>query len=129
MLDFTEGTTWFFSGLGVTAFFIVLIVVFAWFARRQSSGDLEADPALGVFDRIVCGVDNSPEALEAARQAERLRPPDGLIRLTAVTEINVAVQTGLAMSHAAEELDAQLGRGSGRPKAPSVRPGHTSLFR
>jgi hypothetical protein len=34
MLNFTEGTTWFFSGLGVTAFVIVLIVVFAWFARR-----------------------------------------------------------------------------------------------
>jgi hypothetical protein len=34
MLDFTEGTTWFFSGLGVTTFLIVLIVVFAWFARR-----------------------------------------------------------------------------------------------
>ena len=34
MLDFTEGTTWFFSGLGVTTFFIVLTVVFAWFARR-----------------------------------------------------------------------------------------------
>jgi hypothetical protein len=34
MLDFTEGTTWFFSGLGVTAFFVALIVAFAWFARR-----------------------------------------------------------------------------------------------
>ena len=34
MLDFTEGTTWFLSGLGVTALFVVLIVVFAWFARR-----------------------------------------------------------------------------------------------
>lgn len=34
MLDFTEGTTWFLSGFGVTAFFVVLIVVFAWFARR-----------------------------------------------------------------------------------------------
>jgi hypothetical protein len=34
MLDFTEGTTWFISGLGVTAFFIGVIVVFAWFARR-----------------------------------------------------------------------------------------------
>ena len=48
---------------------------------------VRADSALGVFDRIVCGVDNS--GAEAARQAERLRPPDGLIRLTAVTEINV----------------------------------------
>ena len=70
-----------------------------------------ADPMLGVFDRIVCGVDNSPEALEAARQAERLRAPDGLIRLTGVTEINVAVQTGLAMSHALEELDASARAG------------------
>jgi hypothetical protein len=34
MLDFTDGTTWFLSGLGVTVFFVVLVVLFALVARR-----------------------------------------------------------------------------------------------
>lgn len=38
MLDFTEGTTWFLSGFGVTAFFVVLVVLFAVVARRLEEG-------------------------------------------------------------------------------------------
>lgn len=34
MLDFTQGTTWFLSGFGVTVFFALLVVVFALIARR-----------------------------------------------------------------------------------------------
>lgn len=34
MLDFTEGTTWFLSGFGVTVFCALLVVVFALIARR-----------------------------------------------------------------------------------------------
>jgi nucleotide-binding universal stress UspA family protein len=59
-----------------------------------------------VFDRIVCWVDGTPESLEAARQAERLRSPDGILRLAAVTEVNTAVHAGWAMSHVLDELDA-----------------------
>jgi hypothetical protein len=33
MLDFTEGSTWFFGGLGLTLFFVLLIVAFAAFAK------------------------------------------------------------------------------------------------
>ncbi|HEX7256206.1 MAG TPA: universal stress protein [Gaiellaceae bacterium] len=62
--------------------------------------------ALGIFDRIVCGLDDSPEALEAARQAARLRSSGGLLRLAAVADVGVAVHAGFAMSHVLEELDA-----------------------
>jgi hypothetical protein len=34
MLDFTEGWSWFIAGLGTTLFFVLLLVVFAVFARR-----------------------------------------------------------------------------------------------
>jgi Universal stress protein family len=67
--------------------------------------------ALEIFDRIVCGVDGSPESLEAARQAERLRSPLGTLRLAAVTDVNTAVHAGYAMSHVLDELDAAARRG------------------
>jgi nucleotide-binding universal stress UspA family protein len=62
--------------------------------------------ALQTFDRIVCGVDETPEALEAARQAARLRSPDGTLRLAAVAELEPAVHAGWAMSHVLEQIDA-----------------------
>jgi hypothetical protein len=34
MLDFTDGTTWFVCGLGVTALLAAAVVVFAMLARR-----------------------------------------------------------------------------------------------
>lgn len=34
MFDFTDGSTWFFSGLTVTLFFLVLVLVFALVATR-----------------------------------------------------------------------------------------------
>jgi hypothetical protein len=36
MFDFTEGSTWFLGGLGLTLFFVLLIVVFAAFAKSYS---------------------------------------------------------------------------------------------
>ena len=72
---------------------------------------VEAATALHIFDRTVCGVDGSAEALEAARQAERLRSPKGTLRLAAVTEVNMAVHAGFAMSHVLAELDAAAREG------------------
>jgi nucleotide-binding universal stress UspA family protein len=67
---------------------------------------VEAPSALHVFDRIVCGIDGTPESLEAARQGERLRSPEGILRLAAVTEVKSAVHAGWAMSHVMDQLDA-----------------------
>ena len=67
---------------------------------------VEAPDKVKVFDRILCGVDESPESVVAARQAARLRSPDGLLRVAAVADVNLAVHAGFAMSHVLGELDA-----------------------
>ena len=61
--------------------------------------------SLRVFDRIVCGIDESESALEAARQAERLREPLGTLHLAAVVEVATAAHAGWAMGHVLVELD------------------------
>jgi nucleotide-binding universal stress UspA family protein len=45
-----------------------------------------------VLARILCGIDESPEGLEALRQAESLRPPNGKLHL-------VTVEAPTAASH------------------------------
>lgn len=45
-----------------------------------------------VLARIVCGIDESPEGLEALRQAESLRPPNGKLHL-------VTVEAPIAAAH------------------------------
>src|SRR5215203_1986501 len=67
---------------------------------------VQAPDSTRVFDRIVCGVDSSPESLEAARQADRLRSSEGLLRLATVADVNVAVHAGYSATHVLGELDA-----------------------
>jgi hypothetical protein len=49
-----------------------------------------------VFERIVIGVEQSPEKLVAVRQATRLLEPDGRLALTAVADVALAVHAGWA---------------------------------
>jgi len=60
---------------------------------------------LRLFDRIVCGIDESDSAREAARQAERLRDPLGRLHLAAIVETATAAHAGWAMGHVLVELD------------------------
>jgi nucleotide-binding universal stress UspA family protein len=76
--------------------------------------ETELKASTRVFDRIVCGVDGTPESLEAARQAERLRSPEGILRLAAVNEVNTAVHAGWAMSHVMDELEVSARTGLDR---------------
>ena len=48
---------------------------------------VETTTSLAVFDRIVCGIDGTPESREAARQAPRLCTPGGRLRRAAVTQV------------------------------------------
>jgi nucleotide-binding universal stress UspA family protein len=73
--------------------------------------ETELKASTRVFDRIVCGVDGTAESLEAARQAERLRSPEGILRLAAVNEVNTAVHAGWAMSHVMDQLDVSARTG------------------
>jgi nucleotide-binding universal stress UspA family protein len=67
---------------------------------------LKTTAPASTLDRVVCGVDGSPESLEAARQAERLRAPDGILTVASVAEMDRAVHAGWAMSDVLYELDA-----------------------
>jgi len=57
-----------------------------------------------IFDRIVVGVDETPESLEATRQAARLVAPEGSMLLATVEELGMAAQAGWAASTAAEQI-------------------------
>jgi nucleotide-binding universal stress UspA family protein len=88
---------------------------------------VQAPKATRVFDRIVCGVDSSTESLEAARQADRLRSSEGLLRLATVADVNVAVHAGYAASHVLGELDASA-RDALHKAVDAVHPSSTHLL-
>jgi nucleotide-binding universal stress UspA family protein len=87
----------------------------------------QAEPTtLRIFDRIVCGIDESAAALEAARQAERLRDPLGKLHLAAIVETATAAHAGWAMGHVLVELD-HTARASLATAVEAVHPA-SSLF-
>lgn len=68
----------------------------------------------GVFERIVCGVDGSPESVEAVHQSDVLLEPGGRLLLVAAVDVTQAIHFRVAPTaiHAArralddvEELD------------------------
>jgi nucleotide-binding universal stress UspA family protein len=72
-----------------------------------------------LFSRIVCGVDGSPQSLEAVRQADVLLDPEGSLLLVAVIDAESAIHFQVAPTawHAArraldevEALDAAAAR-------------------
>jgi nucleotide-binding universal stress UspA family protein len=78
--------------------------------------------AAPTFERIVCGVDGTPESLIAVRQAVRLQDPHGRVYLTSVAPIAKASHAGFAAPHAAELLqhEAEAAIGEARAIAPSA---------
>lgn len=60
--------------------------------------------ATDVFERVVCGIDGSPESIEALRQVERLRRETGSLHLLAVAELSLAVHGGFAASRIHDRL-------------------------
>ena len=59
---------------------------------------------LSVFERIVVGIDATPESLEAARQAAVLRAPEGTLHLLAVVQTAKAVHAGFAAGGVADQM-------------------------
>jgi nucleotide-binding universal stress UspA family protein len=74
-----------------------------------------------VFQRIVCGVDGTPESLVAVRQAVRLVDDDGSLLLSAAANLAKAAHAGMAATHAAELLqdEAQASLDEALKVAPS----------
>jgi nucleotide-binding universal stress UspA family protein len=59
---------------------------------------------VSLFDRIVCGVDGSPEALGALRQAKLLLAPGGRIVALTVSDLSAAVQAAWSAPGIAAQL-------------------------
>lgn len=57
-----------------------------------------------IFRRIVCGVDGSPEGLEAVRQASRLATTQSELVVVSVNESHLAVHAGVHATYWAEQL-------------------------
>jgi nucleotide-binding universal stress UspA family protein len=57
-----------------------------------------------IFTRILCGVDQTPESIEAVRQARRLATPATELLLVGVVESTMAVHGGWAAPSILEEL-------------------------
>ncbi len=77
-------------------------------------------PAL--FQRIVCGVDGTPESTTAVEQAARLKDQDGELRLVSAANLSLAAHAGMAAVHAADLLqqDAESALADARRLAPSA---------
>jgi nucleotide-binding universal stress UspA family protein len=71
-------------------------------ARRAAPG-VESE-AEAIFNRILVGIDETPESLVAAAQAGVLRAADGHIELVAVAERHRAAQAGFSAPHAQDVL-------------------------
>ncbi len=62
-----------------------------------------------MFNRILCGVDETPEAIEAVRQARRLAQPDSELVLVGVLDLAAAFHAGWAATAVLEDMrDAEV---------------------
>ena len=57
-----------------------------------------------MFTRILCGVDETPEAIEAVRQARRLSLPETELLLVDVLDMNAAVHAGWAATEVLSDM-------------------------
>lgn len=78
-----------------------------------------------VVARVVCGIDGSPQSLEALRQVERLRPENGELHLAAVAELTLAVHGGFAAptlyDRIATDAESALARAAEHSRATSSK--------
>lgn len=77
-----------------------------------------------LFDRVLCGVDQSEAGVAAARVAATVTAPEGTLTLLAVEDPSIAVHAGWNMPHVLEELaaDAAGALEQGRAAAEPVHP-------
>jgi nucleotide-binding universal stress UspA family protein len=78
--------------------------------------------AADLFERIVCGVDGTPESAFAVRQAVRLSGTGATLVLVAVADVAAAAQAGMAAAHAAGllEQEAEAALAEAAALAPSA---------
>ena len=83
-----------------------------------------------IFERVVCGVDGTPEGLAAARQGARLASPAGQLTLVTVVESNVAVHGGWRATALADRLhvEAEQALEGARAEIAALRDVETRLL-
>ncbi len=64
-------------------------------------------PVASIFERIVCGVDETPASLEAVRRATRLRAPGGTLHLIGAVYLAGAVAAGWAATRVSGKLESE----------------------
>lgn len=82
-----------------------------------------------LFDRVVCGVDNTEAGLAAARAAATIADPEGSLTIVAVHDPAAAVHAGWSMSRVLEQLaaDAQDALAAGEAEARTLHDAETRL--
>jgi nucleotide-binding universal stress UspA family protein len=82
-----------------------------------------------IFERVVCGVDGTPEGMTAAWQGARLASPAGQLTLVAVIESNVAVHGGWRATALTDQLrvEAEHALEEARAAIAAVREVETRL--
>jgi nucleotide-binding universal stress UspA family protein len=73
------------------------------------------------FMRVLCGIDGTPESIEAARQAEALTGPGGQLELVSVVDMGEAVLGGIHAAEVGRDLKARAQRGLERAQAAATR--------
>ena len=71
----------------------------------HSTVERDAAAPVGIFDRVLVGVDGSEAGFEACRQAARLAEPFAAIEAVAVVHLADAVWTGMNAPRVADELE------------------------
>jgi nucleotide-binding universal stress UspA family protein len=89
-------------------------------SQRESLVAPEA--AQGILDRVLCGVDATPESLEAVRQGARLRAPDGSLTVVSAVDIGLAAEAGWAATPVAAQMEEEAERAleAARSAAPEA---------
>lgn len=64
-------------------------------------------PRETIFDRVLVGIDDTPESIVAAAQAQALRAPGGHLSIVAVAETYLAAHAGAAVPRAEETVEAE----------------------
>jgi len=73
-------------------------------AGLRTRMEAQARKGVAIFTRILCGVDETPESIEAVRQARRLATPAAELLLVGVLDTGSAVHAGWAATTFLEEL-------------------------
>jgi nucleotide-binding universal stress UspA family protein len=83
-----------------------------------------------LFDRVVCGIDNTQAGRAAARAAVLTADPEGSLTLVAVHDPSAAVHAGWSMSHLLEQLaaDAKAALDAGEAEARSLHDAESRLL-